>query len=118
MSFWQGYDNMLHENISNVEMICYDHQSASGSLLNHGQGFTGQCFTEDRAIPLWRVSSLHDTDIVQWKLQYAIYSAIIVVAETVWTKLNTKSEWLLLVWFGCLMAYQRFLGYLMPKPLS
>ena len=31
----------------------------------------------------------------------------------------TSASWLgVLVWFLCLMAYQLFLGYLMPKPFS
>ena len=29
-----------------------------------------------------------------------------------------KLDWFGLVWFLCLMAYQLFLGYLMPKPFS
>ena len=29
-----------------------------------------------------------------------------------------EMDWFGLVWFLCLMAYQLFLGYLMPKPFS
>ena len=31
---------------------------------------------------------------------------------------KNKGEVLGLVWYLCLMAYQLFLGYLMPKPFS
>ena len=32
--------------------------------------------------------------------------------------LSRVNDWFGLVWFLCLMAYQLFLGYLMPKPFS
>ena len=64
----------------------------------------------------WLEVKIYIVYIMFWSTKFTYYLGE--RHEYVYTKIKQTCENKQMVWFLCLMAYQLFLGYLMPKPFS